>query len=141
MEHLRLASAIAAVGFIFTSRPWLGIMNRMSPEAGLLVKNVIIFLTILGLHYIDGIVGPPHRQALGILLVYSAFSVIFNYQSEWISESGAENIGEQTTDGALYHRARMLFSPDVSRLIVFVLIPFIFILVGSRLVSKRVKLD
>ena len=141
MEHLRLASAIAAVGFIFTSRPWLGIINRMSPEAGLLVKNVIIFLTILGLHYIDGIVGPPHRQALGILLVYSAFSVIFNYQSEWISESGAENIGEQTTDGALYHRARMLFSPDVSRLIVFVLIPFIFILVGSRLVSKRVKLD
>ena len=115
-------------------------MNRMSPEAGLLVKNVIIFLTILGLHYIDGIVGPPHRQALGILLVYSAFSVIFNYQSEWISESGAENIGEQTTDGALYHRARMLFSPDVSRLIVFVLIPFLFILVGSRL-AKRVKLD
>lgn len=140
MEHLRLASAIAAVGFIFTSRPWLGIMNRMSPEAGLLVKNVIIFLTILGLHYIDGIVGPPHRQALGILLVYSAFSVIFNYQSEWISESGAKNIEEQTTDGALYHRARMLFSPDVSRLIVFVLIPFIFILVGSRL-AKRVKLD
>ena len=140
MEHLRLASAIAAVGFIFTSRPWLGIMNRMSPEAGLLVKNVIIFLTILGLHYIDGIVGPPHRQALGILLVYSAFSVIFNYQSEWISESGAENIEEQTTDGALYHRARMFFSPDVSRLIVFVLIPFLFILVGSRL-AKRVKLD
>jgi hypothetical protein len=40
----------------------------------------------------------------------------------------------------LYHRARMLFSPDVSRLIVFVLIPFLFILVGSRL-AKRVKLD
>lgn len=140
MEHLRLASAIAAVGFIFTSRPWLGIMDRLSPEAGLLVKNVIIFLTILGLHYIDGLVGPPRRQALGFLLVYSAFSVIFNYQSEWIKDAGAENIGEQTTDGALYHRARGFFSPDVSRLIVFVLVPFLFILVGSRL-AKRVKLD
>jgi len=140
MEHLRLASAIAAAGFIFTSRPWLQFLNRQSPEGGLLIKNIVIFLTVFSLHYVDGLVGPPHRQALGILLVYTAFSMIFDYQSRWISEAGAENVGKQTSDGATYERARMLFSPDVSRLIVFVLIPFIFILVGSRL-AKRVKLD
>mgnify|MGYP003353014624 CR=1 FL=1 len=140
MEHLRLASAIAAAGFIFTSRPWLQFLNRQSPEGGLLIKNIVIFLTVFSLHYVDGLVGPPHRQALGILLVYTAFSMIFDYQSRWISEAGAENVGKQTSDGATYERARMFFSPDVSRLIVFVLIPFIFILVGSRL-AKRVKLD
>ena len=140
MEHLRLASAIATAGFIFTSRPWLRTMDRLSPEAGLLVKNIVIFLTVFSLHYVDGLVGPPHRQALGILLVYSAFNIIFNYQSQWISDAGAENVEKQTPDGALYHRARGFFSPDVSRLIVFVLVPFIFILIGSRL-AKRVKLD
>jgi hypothetical protein len=140
MEHLRLASAIAAAGFIFTSRPWLQFLNRQSPEGGLLIKNIVIFLTVFSLHYVDGLVGPPHRQALGLLLVYTAFSMIFDYQSRWISEAGAENVGKQTSDGATYERARMFFSPDVSRLVTFVLVPFLFILVGSRL-AKRVKLD
>jgi hypothetical protein len=140
-EHLRLAAAIAAAGFIFTSRPWLRFINRLSPEAGLLVKNVIIFSTVLGLHYVDGLVGTPHRQALGILLVYTAVSMIFNYQSRWINEAGAENVEKQTPDGAMYERARSLFSPEVSRLVTFVLVPFILILVGSKFVSKRVELD
>jgi len=140
-EHIRLAAVIAAVGFIFTSRSWLQLMNRLSPEAGLLVKNVIIFSIVFGLHYVDGLIEIPHRQALGILLVYTAVSMIFNYQSRWIIEAGAGNVENQTPDGATYERARSLFSPDVSRLVTFVLVPFILILIGSRFVSKRVKLD
>jgi hypothetical protein len=140
-EHLRLAGAIAATGFVFTSKPWLRFLDRLSPEVGLILKNIIIFLVIFGLHYVDGLIGPPHRQALGFLLMYSAFNIIFNYQSHWITDVGAENVEHQTPDGALYERARSLFSPDISRLVVFVLIPFIFILTGSTLIPKRVKLD
>jgi hypothetical protein len=141
MEHLRLASAIAVAGFIFTSRPWLQFLNRQSPEGGLLIKNIVIFLTVLSLHYVDGLVGPPRRQALGLLLVYTAFSMIFDYQSRWISEAGAENVEKQTSDGAMYERARKFFSPDASRLVTFVLVPFLFILFGRMLVVKRVELD
>lgn len=140
-EHLRLATAIAVAGFFFTSKPWLQFLNRLSPEIGLLVKNIVIFLTVFSLHYVDGLVGPPHRQALGILLVYSAFNIIFDYQSRWITDAGAENVEQQTADGALYERARRVFKPEISRLVVFVLIPFIFIIIGSKLVTKRVKLD
>ncbi len=141
MEHLRLAGAMAAIGFVFTSKPWLQILNNLSPEVGLIVKNVIVFFVILSLHYIDGMIGPPHRQALGFLFVYTAFNVIFNYQSQWITDAKAVNVENQTPDGALYKRARSVFTPEMSRLVVFVLIPFIFILVGSTLITKRVKLD
>lgn len=141
MEHLRLATAIATAGFLFTSRPWLQFLNRQSPEAGLFIKNAVMFLTVFSLHYVDGLVGPPHRQALGILLVYTAFNIIFNYQSRWISEANADNVEKQTPDGATYERARRFLSPEASRLVTFVLVPFIFIIIGSSVVSKRVELD
>lgn len=141
MEHLKLASAIAAVGFVFTSRPWLQFLNRQSPETGLLIKNIVIFSTILGLHYVDGMVDAPRRHALGLLLVYIAFNIIFNYQSRWISEADAENVDKQSPDGATYERARRFLSPEASRLVTFVLIPFLFILIGSKIFSKRIELD
>lgn len=141
MDHIRLASAIATIGFVFTSRPWLGLINRMSPEVGLMVKNIVIFLTVMSLHYVDGLVGPPHRQAFGFLMIYSAFNIIFDYQSGWISEAGAENVEKQTPDGAIYERMRRIFTPDVSRLMTFVLVPFMFIIIGSMFISKRVELD
>lgn len=141
MEHLKLASAIAAVGFVFTSRPWLQFLNRQSPETGLLIKNIVIFSTVFGLHYVDCLVGTPHRQALGFLLVYTAFNMIFNYQSRWISEAGAENVEKQTPDGSTYERARRFLSPEASRLVTFVLVPFLFILIGSKIFSKRIELD
>jgi len=76
-QRVRLASAIAAAGFIFTSRPWLRWLNTLSPEMGLLVKNVIIFLIVYGLHvFVDGGVRPPHVQALGLLLIYTAFTLV-----------------------------------------------------------------
>lgn len=139
--RLGLAVAIAVIGFIFTSKQWLQFINSLSPEAGLVLKNVIIFLIILGLHSVDDVVDSPHRQALGVLLMYSAFNIIFNYQSEWIHDAKAPNVDKQTPDGALYERARSLFSPDMSRIIVFVLVPFIFVIIGSSLISKRVKLN
>jgi len=141
MEHLRLAGAIALTGFVFTSKPWLQFMNTLSPEGGLIVKNLIIFLCIFSFHSIDGLVDQPRRQALGFFLVYSAFNIIFNYQSRWIMEAGAERVEQQSPDGALYERARSVFTPEMSRLMVFVLTPFIFILIGSKLISKRIKLD
>jgi len=141
MERIRLALAVAVTGFVFTSKPWLKFLNSLNPESGLLIKNIVIFLVILILHRIDLFIGRPSRRALGFLLVYTAFSIVFNYQSRWITEVGAENVEHQSPDGALYIRARTVFSPEISRLVVFVLIPFIFVIFGSTLVTKRVKLD
>jgi hypothetical protein len=141
MKHIRLALAVAVTGFVFTSKPWLKFLNSLSPETGLLIKNIVVFIVILGLHRIDGFIGTPHRQALGFLLVYTAFTIVFNYQSQWITEAGTENVEHQTPDGALYVRARTMFTPEMSRIVVFVLIPFIFVIFGSTLVTKRVKLD
>jgi hypothetical protein len=142
-QSLRLASAIAAAGFIFTSRPWLRWLNTLSPEVGLLVKNVVIFLIVYGLHVFVGGVVTPHVQALGLLLVYTGFTLVFNYQSRWIEEAPAPEVEKQTPDGAMYERARTTLgmSPDVARLFVFVLVPFILVFVGAKMNRSKIRID
>jgi len=141
MKHVGLAAGVAVAGLVFTSRTWLGLINTLGPEAGLIVKNFIILFVIYLLHFVDGLIGQPHQQALGFLLVYVSFSMIFNYQSEWISDSGAENVERQTPDGAVYHRVRNLgLNPDSARIVTFVIVPFVLFLVGSQFI-KRGKLN
>jgi hypothetical protein len=140
--HVRLAGAVALAGLIFTSRTWLGWINTLGPEAGLIVKNIIIFTVIYILNAIDDVIGPPRRQALGYLLMFMAFNIIFNYQSGWIEDLGAENVERQTPDGAIYHRARGLgLGPDAARIVTFVLAPFLLFMAGSFMLRNGQKLN
>jgi uncharacterized membrane protein len=144
MMHLRLAATIATLGFVFTSRPWLQWLHTLGPEVGLLVKHVVILLAI----FLVGLVDPyikfvHHRQVFGALLVYVSFVMIFNYQSDWIQDANAENVGDQTLDGAVYHRARESFkrTPEVSRIVTFVVVPFLLVLTGAQFVHHGQKLN
>ena len=142
--HLRLALAFALVGFIFTSKVWLNLLHNLGPEQGLAVKWVAILGSILLIDMVDPTIKLEHKtQALGVVMVLASFNIIFNYQSEWIVESGAENIEIQSPDGALYHRARknLGLNPDVARILVFVLVPFALVLGGSKLVRNGTKLN
>lgn len=145
MKHLKLALLIAASGLLFTSRAWLNFLHKFEPETGLLLKNVVVLFLIFIMHVIDPSVSVPHNRAVGIFLIYMAFMMIFNYQSDWIKESGSSNVEDQTVDGAVYHRARTTFNlnPEMSRLITFVLVPFVLVFVGSRLMNngQKVRLD
>lgn len=140
--HVKLAGAVALAGLIFTSRTWIGWINTLGPEAGLMVKNIIIFSVILILNMVDDVIGPPRRQALGYLLMFMAFNIIFNYQSEWIEDLGAANVELQTPDGAIYHRARGAgLQPDAARIVTFVLTPFLLFMVGSLMLRNGQKLN
>ena len=144
MIHLRLALAFAATGFIFTSKFWLRWLHRLSPEQGLFVKWVAILGTIFLIDLADPTLKLEHKtQAIGAVMVLAAFNMIFNYQSEWIDESGAENVQVQTPDGALYHRARtnLGLGPAAARILVFVFVPFLLVFFGSRLVRNGTKLN
>ena len=144
MIHLRLALAFAAVGLVFTSRPWLRWLHSLSPEQGLAVKWVAILGSIFLLDMADPTLKLEHKtQALGAVMILAAFNMIFNYQSEWVDESGSENVQVQTPDGALYRRARadLGLNPEMARLAVFVLIPFTLVFFGSRLVRNGTKLN
>lgn len=144
MIHLKLALAFAAVGLVFTSRPWLRWLHSLSPEQGLAVKWMGILGAIFIIDTADPTLKLEHKtQALGVVMVLAAFNMIFNYQSEWIDESGSENVQVQTPDGALYRRARtdLGLNPEMARLLVFVVIPFILVFFGSRLVRSGSKLN
>ena len=145
MKHLKLASLIAASGLIFTSRAWLNFLHKFEPEKGLLIKNVVVLFIIFMMHLIDTSVSMPHAKAMGVFLIYVAFMMIFNYQSGWIVESGSGNVEDQTVDGAVYHRARetLHLSPEIARLLTFVIVPFALVLVGSRLMKngQKVRMD
>jgi hypothetical protein len=145
MRHLKLASLIGVAGFIFTSKTWLNFLHKFKPETGMLVKNVAVLFLIFLAHLIDSSVSVPHVQAMGAFLIYVAFMMIFNYQSDWIEESGSGNVGDQTVDGAVYHRARetLNLSPELARLVTFVMVPFALVFMGSRLMrnGQKVRID
>jgi hypothetical protein len=143
MTHVKLAIGVALAGLIFTSRQWLAWINTLTPEMGMFVKHLAILSVIFGLHFIDGLVGPPREQALGVLLMYTAFVLIFNYQSEWVVDAGAANVEKQTPDGALYHRMRntLGLTPDAARIITFVIAPFILFMIGSWIGMRGQKLN
>jgi hypothetical protein len=140
--HVKLAGAVALAGFIFTSRTWIRWINTLGPEAGLIVKNIIIFIVIYILNTVDDVIGPPRRQAFGYLLMFMAFNIIFNYQSGWIEDLGAENVERQTPDGAIYHRARGAgLPPDAARIVTFVMAPFLLFTIGSFMLRNGQKLN
>jgi len=144
MIHLRLAIAFGVVGLVFTSRPWLRWLHTLTPEQGLAVKWMAILASIFLLDVADPTLKLTHKtQALGVVMVLAAFNIIFNYQSEWIDESGSANVQVQTPDGALYHRARidLGLSPEMARIAVFVVVPFVLVFFGSRLVRSGQKLN
>ena len=144
MIHIRLALAFAFAGFVFTSKTWLRWLHSLSPEKGLIAKLIAILGVIYLLDFADPTLKLEHKsQAIGVLMVVAAFNVIFNYQSEWISESGSANVGVQTPDGALYHRARtnLGLSPELARILVFAIVPFVLVFFGSRLVRNGQKLN
>ena len=140
--HVKLAAAVALAGLVFTSRPWISWINTLGPEAGLIVKNIVIFIVIYVLNAVDDVVGPPRSQALGYLLMFMAFNIIFNYQSEWIEDLGAENVERQTPDGAIYHRVRGVgLGPDAARVVTFVVVPFLLFMAGSFVLRRGQKLN
>lgn len=141
MIHLRLAIGFLILGFIFTHKLWLNWLASLPIETGLLVKQAIILAVIYNLHYVDPSVRPYRVYGIGVYLVYLAFQIIFNYQSKWMGESGSERVEEQTPDGVLYHRARAFVDPETARLFTFVLIPFVLVLAGSRLIQNGQKLN
>ena len=142
MKHLKLASLFATAGLIFTSRTWLNFLHKFKPETGMLIKNAVVLTLIFIMHLIDQSVSVPHFKAVGVFLIYVAFMMIFNYQSDWIEESGSANVEDQAVDGAVYHRARetLKFSPEIARLFTFVIVPFVLVFAGSRLVKNGQKL-
>lgn len=144
MLHLRLAATFAILGFVFTSKQWLHFLNRYNPEMGLIIKHSVILLSIYILAWSDPYIKfVHHHQALGVLLLYMTFVLIFNYQSEWIEDVKADNVGEQTFDGVIYHRSKQIpnIEPQMARIVSFVIIPFILVIIGSQLVHHKQKVN
>jgi hypothetical protein len=136
---------MALTGFVFTSRPWLNWLGKFQPEKGIIIKNAVALGLIFLMHLVDPSISLPHLRALGVFLIYVAFMMIFNYQSDWIQESGSDDVGDQTVDGGIYHRARTTLNlgPEMARLLTFVIVPFLLVFAGSRLVKngQKMRLD
>jgi hypothetical protein len=142
--HWKLAAAFAIAGYIFTSKLWLRWLHSLGPEQGLAVKWVAILGSIILIDMVDPTLKLEHKtQALGVVMILASFNIIFNYQSEWIDESGSGNVQIQTPDGAIYHRSRtnLNLNPEMARLVTFVLVPFALVLGGSKLVRNGTKLN
>lgn len=137
MTHWHLAFAMALIGYVFTSKAWLLKMKSLSPETGAVVKQLLVIATALALTKLDGRVTIGHGETLGVVLVYTAFVIIFNYQSAWLVDAGAPEVGEHSVDGAVYHRSREVLEPERARLFTFVLVPFVLVAIGTKVLHGR----
>jgi len=144
MLHLRLAATFAVLGFVFTSKQWLQWLNKYNPETGLIIIHTVILLSIYILAWSDPYIKfVHHHQAIGVLLLYVTFVMIFNYQSGWIKDIKAENVEDQTFDGVVYHRSKQILNgePQTARIVSFVIIPFILVIFGSKLIHHKQKIN
>ena len=153
MREWILPIVFAVIGFMFSSYAWIHFLDNLNPLQGLIVYYIIIYITLMLLQYfgliIAGIKFSTSFQSFGLLLIYYAFFIIFNYQSCWINyatgrkceENDISNVYLQAEDGSIYYILNKFgIQPEHNRLITFVIMPFLLVFIGVRMSKGKVTL-
>lgn len=141
----KTALTFALLGYIFSSRYFILFLNNLDPIQGLVFYYFQIFVTLEVLQYFGLVIGGVKMtsitQTIGELLMIFAFFIIVDNESEWIQVVVGEDKKEkqncpkvylQAEDGATYYFWKSLTgaSPDVLRILTFVVTPALLVSVG-----------
>jgi hypothetical protein len=154
-RELGLAAALAVAGFFFSERGFLNWLNTLTPIEGLIFYYVVLFISILALSKLGLVVGDVKfnlsTQAIGAVLILFAFFVVVDWTSAYNqyaltgvmpSANSFSTAYLQDEDGAAFYFWNVVsgFNPEDSRLLTFVLTPFLLASVGAALVTKKIRL-
>lgn len=150
----KLPVALAVLGWLFTTKPFLMFLDRRSPATGLLVYYACLTAAVYGLQLLGlSVAGTPHttiRQLVGTMLVLFAFFIVVDWESCYVqtitkgSCDEVSNVYLSAEDGATYWGWSKLLpraSPDTLRLLTYVLVPFVLALLGSYLIRGPITLS
>lgn len=154
---IKTAITFGLLGYIFSIRSFILFLNKLDPIQGLIFYYFQIFVTLEILQYFGLVIGGVKMtsltQTLGELMIIFAFFIIVDNESEWIQNVVGEDTHKkqecpdvylQAEDGATYYLWKSLThaSPDVLRILTFVVTPVILVSVGLFLTGgKSVRRD
>lgn len=155
MNLLALPIIFACIGFLVSTKSWLLFLDTLNPAQGLAVYYFIVFITISVLQYFGLVIGgqkmQSFRQTIGEILIIFSFFILFNFESQYVqwvvdksknnTSSNCTTVYDQSEDGATYYLVNSsINSPEKSRYITFVIIPFILTLIGVMLVQEKIEI-
>lgn len=152
-KELGLATVLALLGLVFSSRFWLTFLAGLTPLEGLIIYYIILYACLYILSQLNlvvfGIRIKNPLQTFGLLLITFAFFIVVDWESSYVqyittgSMQGASPVFLQSEDGAVFWLwQRFLPSAPIETLglLTYVLTPFILALIGGLLASEKVKL-
>lgn len=154
---LKTGAAFALLGYVFSSRRFIGFLNTLNPFQGLLFYYLQLFVTLEVLQYFGLVIGGVRMtnlsQTVGELLILFAFFMIVDQESGWVAYVVGEQEGKtkdypvvytQAEDGAVYYLWTTYGgqSPETARWLTFVVTPVVLVSLGLVLTGgKAVRRD
>lgn len=152
-RELGLAIALAALGFILSSRSWIQWLDQLTPLEGFIVYYIILYACLYVLSRLDlvvfGVRIKDPIQTLGLLMLTFAFFICVDWESPWVdvvTRGGYVNISSvhyQAEDGAAWwFWQQMMPSADFEtlRIMTYVVTPLILGVLGGLLTRGKPRL-
>lgn len=146
-----LPLVFAAIGFLYTTRRFVGFMNQRSPLTGLLIYYGAVTLTVVLLQCSGLVVNGKSMDGplttVGIVLIAFSFFIIFNQTSCYVNEvttggcdpNKVTPILFQSEDGAVYYLWSKAFPGEkhlhTRRVLTYVVTPLLLTLLGVLLIG------
>lgn len=153
LNSFQLAFLFSILGFVFSSRKWILFLDSLSPSQGLIIYYTIIYTSVYLLSLTGLVIGHSkitnYTHTLGIVMILFSFFIIFNWESEYINlvtKSGFDTnkiskVYLQSEDGATFDFYYTLTkNQKLSRILTFIVTPFVLTFIGSMLITNKVKL-
>ena len=141
---LLFGGLFAFFGWMFSSRPFIAFLDKLTPVQGLVVYYAMMGVCIVFLQSFGMRIGNVHfntpLHTLGSLMILFSFFLILNWESEYIyfmtGTDAHSNITVQSEDGAVFYIWRKLThnNLELSRWLTFVLTPFVLVTIGVWLI-------
>lgn len=154
---LKTAGAFALLGYVFSSRKFIGFLNTLNPFQGLLFYYLQLFVTLEVLQYFGLVIGGVRMtdltQTIGELLIIFSFFILVDQESAWVAYVVGQQEGKtkdypviytQAEDGAVYYiwTHYLGYSPETARWLTFVVTPVVLVSLGLYLTGgKAVRRD
>ena len=150
-REVGLATTLAVMGFLFSSRSLLLYLNSLTPIEGLMLYYMILYGSLYLLSKMDlvvfGLKISDATQTLGLLLVTFAFFLVINCENAYVQYvtmgnfTGASNVFYASEDGCVFYLWQLLLPQaevEVLRILTFVVTPFILSIIGGLLIERKI---
>ena len=155
LQEFYLAVALGVMGWVFSLRAWLLLMNALSAWQGFLIYYAIIYgtiyiLSMLGL-VLFGKKVTNWSETFGAMILTFGYFVVVNWENPYVqlvttgSLNGASPVFYQSEDGMTWFFWASIIPPipqniQLLRFLTFMLTPFLAGLVGGYLLRHKIRL-